>query len=286
MVEHEPTGPVDRLSFTFSRVTMWGPAFIVCIMFYEVVMRYMFQAPTLWVNELSLWAAGAVYVTAGLYSMQQRSHIRIFVLYDMAPLWLRRIFDVISTLCVAIFFIAVLWGAFGEALAKFWRWEAFGTAWDPPLPATIKPLVLITLFLVSLQAFSNLIRDWPASPAVRKTFDVVCGILIIGLCLAALPFVLDVAGEGSSVPMVWRIVLCALLVISVVLCLVGLVRDFNTTPEPIVEEYDPLEDLGLADARNDAPGEVLAGRPPPVDEAAGGVDPMRDPRPSERSVKQ
>ncbi|MEZ5450945.1 MAG: hypothetical protein R3E89_18930 [Thiolinea sp.] len=37
------------------------------IMFYEVVMRYIFFKPTLWVNEMSLWAAGMVYVTAGLY---------------------------------------------------------------------------------------------------------------------------------------------------------------------------------------------------------------------------
>ena len=64
---------------------MWAPAFVVAIMFYEVVMRYLFVKPTLWVNEMSLWVAGAIYMTAGLYAMQQRSHIRIFIIYDMVP---------------------------------------------------------------------------------------------------------------------------------------------------------------------------------------------------------
>ena len=140
MVEHERTGPVDWMNWTFSRICMWLPAFIVAIIFYEVFMRYILFKPTLWVNEMSLWLGGAIYVTSGLYAMQQRSHIRITVLYDLAPLWLRRFFDLLALLCVCIFVFAVVWGGYGEAAAKFWRWEAFGTAFDPPIPATNKPL--------------------------------------------------------------------------------------------------------------------------------------------------
>ncbi|MDH5558527.1 MAG: TRAP transporter small permease, partial [Alphaproteobacteria bacterium] len=90
MVEHERTGPVDLITWAFSRVAMWAPAFVVMIIFYEVVMRYVFVKPTLWVNEMSLWVAGGIYLTAGLYAMQQRSHIRIFLLYDMVPRWLQK----------------------------------------------------------------------------------------------------------------------------------------------------------------------------------------------------
>ena len=78
------------------------------IMFYEVVMRYVFEEPTLWVNEMSLWLAGMIYLFAGLYAMQQRSHIRIFILYDMVPRWLQRVFDVISTLFICCFAAAVV----------------------------------------------------------------------------------------------------------------------------------------------------------------------------------
>jgi TRAP-type C4-dicarboxylate transport system permease small subunit len=171
VVEHERTGPVDLLTWGFSRVAMWAPAFVVVIIFYEVVMRYVFVKPTLWVNEMSLWIAAAIYLTAGLYAMQQRSHIRIFILYDMVPRWLQRVFDVISALCIWSFVGAVLWGGYGEAMAKLMRWERFGTAWDPPIPATLKPLILITLLFLAIQVLSNLINDWNRMPEHHTPAD-------------------------------------------------------------------------------------------------------------------
>jgi TRAP-type C4-dicarboxylate transport system permease small subunit len=164
MVEHERTGWVDLVTWSMSRVAMWAIAFIVAIIFYEVVLRYIFLNPTLWVNELSLWVAGGVYLTAGLYSLQQRSHIRIFIIYDLAPRWLRKVCDSLSVFCVCVFAFAVIWGGYGEAKAKLLRWETFGTAFDPPIPATIKPLILLTLLLLAIQAVSNLYYDWNREP--------------------------------------------------------------------------------------------------------------------------
>lgn len=160
MVEHPIESWFDRVSIAIGRVAMFLIAFIVAIMFYEVVMRYLFNSPTLWVNEMSLWTAGAVYLLAGLYVMQQRAHIRIFILYDMVSRNWQRTFDVISTTLIVIFAAAVVWGGFNEAWAKLMRWETFGTAWDPPIPATMKPLVLVTVVLVATQTVMNLIVDW------------------------------------------------------------------------------------------------------------------------------
>lgn len=171
MKEHEVTSWMDRVVIGISRVAMWAPAFIVVIIFYEVVMRYVFFKPTLWVNEMSLWVGGGIYLTSGLYALQQRSHIRIFILYDMAPLWLRRAFDALSVACVAVFAFAVVWGGYGEAKAKLLRWETFGTAFDPPIPATIKPLILITMVLLAAQSIFNLIHDWNREPVVHDPSD-------------------------------------------------------------------------------------------------------------------
>lgn len=271
MVEHEKSGPVDWLNWSFSRVAMWAPAFIVAIIFYEVFMRYILFRPTLWVNEMSLWIGGAIYVTAGLYAMQQRSHIRIFIIYDIAPLWLRRIFDALSAICVCIFAFAVIYGGFGEAAAKFWRWETFGTAFDPPIPATNKPLILATLLVLALQAVSNLIRDWPAAAIIRKSFDLLAAILLVGLCLWALPVLFSEFSEveGSlKMPLHWRIGVGALLLISIAIVIYGLIRDFNREPVAHVET-DEIEEEAATLRKVNAPDAVLTGNPPPVDHASG-----------------
>lgn len=171
MIEHEITGWMDRISLAISRVTMLIVPFIMLIIFFEVVMRYFFLRPTIWVNEMSIWAGGFVYLLSGLYVMQQRSHIRIFMLYDAVPRSVQRVFDVISTLLIVLFAAALVWGGFNEAWSKLLRWEAFGTAWDPPIPATIKPLILIVVVLMALQSISNLIHDWKKEKVLHEIVD-------------------------------------------------------------------------------------------------------------------
>jgi TRAP-type C4-dicarboxylate transport system permease small subunit len=171
MIEHETTGWMDRLSRLISRVAMFITVIIVGIMCFEIVARYFFFKPTLWVNELSLWLGGMIYLLAGLYVMQQRAHIRIFILYDMVPRNVQRVFDTISTVLICIFAAAVVWGGYTEAYQKFMRWEKFGTAWDPPIPATIKPLILIVVVLMAMQAVSNLINDWNKEKQVHEVVD-------------------------------------------------------------------------------------------------------------------
>jgi TRAP-type C4-dicarboxylate transport system permease small subunit len=171
MVEHEVTSWIDRVAIAISRVAMLLVAVIVLIIFYEVIMRYIFRAPTLWVNEMSLWLGGTIYLLSGLYVMQQRAHIRIFILYDLCPRWLQRLFDVVSTLLICVFAAAVVYGGFNEAWQKLMRWETFGTAWDPPIPATMKPLVLITVTLMAIQAVANLIADWHREKEIHTPAD-------------------------------------------------------------------------------------------------------------------
>lgn len=266
MKEHQGSGPLDMVTHTFSRIMMWAPFFIVLIILYEVVMRYFFAAATLWVNEMSLWIAGGIYLSAGLYAMLQRSHIRIFIIYDMVPLWLRRVFDLLSTLCVGIFAFATIWGGFGEAKAKFWRWETFGTAFDPPIPATNKPLILTMLLFLGLQAVSNLVRDWPAAAWVRKLFDVVVSVVIVGLASTAAYRLYIVPPEGNAVPLRWQIGIGIFLGGAVVLVIYGLIRDFNKTPTPI-SEMDEIEEevqiiKGQVDRQPEIPDEILTGTPP------------------------
>ncbi len=171
MVEHPAETFMDRISIAISRVAMFLVALIVVIMFYEVVMRYVFERPTLWVNEMSLWTAGGVYLLAGLYVMQQRGHIRIFILYDMVSRNWQRAFDTISTVLIVLFAAGIFWGGFNEAWAKLMRWETFGTAWDPPIPATMKPLILVTVVLIAVQAVVNLIVDWKKEKQVHDLVE-------------------------------------------------------------------------------------------------------------------
>jgi TRAP-type C4-dicarboxylate transport system permease small subunit len=150
---------------------MIATAFIVLVMFYEVVSRYVFSRPTLWANELSLWIASFVFLLAGLYAMQQRSHIRIYIIYDIMPRWAQKLSDCISVLLIVAFTFALVWGGYTDAENRFMRMETFGTAWDPPIPGIVKPALLIIIVLVCIQAVSNLFADWNKEPEQHTPAD-------------------------------------------------------------------------------------------------------------------
>ncbi len=164
--------PVDRFALFLGRVTMILIISMTFVMLYEVFLRYIIEAPTLWANELTLWIAGFVFLFSGIYAMQQRCHIRIFIIYDMLPRWAQHICDVFSVALLSMFAFLLVFGSYNQVFGiKFHRWEMFGTAFDPPIPATIQPMILIVVCLVALQAIANLIGDWNRKPEHHAEAD-------------------------------------------------------------------------------------------------------------------
>lgn len=173
VMEFEDWSPVDRVAIFIGRVAMIMIISMTSIMLYEVFLRYVVEAPTLWANELTLWIAGFVFLLSGFYAMQQRCHIRIFILYEIVPRWLQKTFDVISVALLILFACGLVYGSYKQVfIVKFYKWEMFGTAFDPPIPATIQPMILIIVPLITLQAILNLISDWNKKP-VTHTADVI-----------------------------------------------------------------------------------------------------------------
>lgn len=170
-IEPKPDGFFDIVSLVTSRTAMIMIALVVIVMFYEVVSRYVFSRPTLWANELSLWIAAFVFLFAGQYAMQQRSHIRIYVIYDIMPRPMQKLADILSVLLIVGFTFALVWGNYADAQRRFLRMETFGTAWDPPIPGIVKPAILIIIVLVCIQAVSNLIADWNKAPEHHSPLD-------------------------------------------------------------------------------------------------------------------
>jgi len=171
-MEHDKNISVDRIALFVGRLTMILIISMTLIMLYEVFLRYAIEAPTLWANELTLWIAGYVFLCSGFYAMQQRCHIRIFLLYDMSPRWMQHVFDTVSVLLLCVFAFFMVFGSFKQVFVnKLYKWEMFGTAFDPPIPATIQPMILIIVTLIAVQAILNLINDWNDEPVIHTGPD-------------------------------------------------------------------------------------------------------------------
>lgn len=167
-MEYKGHSAIDRAALFIGRVTMMMIAIMTMVMLYEVFMRYIMERPTEWANEMTLWFASFVFLTSGFYAMQQRSHIRIFLLYDAVPRWVQKIFDSISTLLIVTFAFFLVYGSYKQVFVnKLYKWELYGSAFNPPIPATLQPMVLIVVTLVAIQSVLNLIADWNKDPEIH-----------------------------------------------------------------------------------------------------------------------
>lgn len=173
-MEFEHFSRIDKIAMFIGRIVMILIISMTSVMLFEVFLRYALEKPTLWANELTLWIGGFVFMLSGVYAMQQRSHIRIFIIYDVLPRPLQHLCDVIWVALLWFFAICLVFGSYKQVfINKFYKWQTFGTAFDPPIPATIQPTILIVICLIAIQALLNLIADWNKDPNLLTEKDLV-----------------------------------------------------------------------------------------------------------------
>lgn len=173
-MEFEHYSRIDKIAMFIGRIVMILIISMTAVMLTEVFLRYVAERPTLWANELTLWIGGFVFMLSGVYAMQQRCHIRIFIIYDVLPRWMQHMCDVIWVALLWFFAICLVFGSYKQVfINKFYKWQTFGTAFDPPIPATIQPTILIVICLIAIQALLNLIADWNKDPSDLIEKDVI-----------------------------------------------------------------------------------------------------------------
>ncbi len=103
-------------------------AFIVA---FEVVARYIFDAPTIWAYDLSLFLFGYIAALGGAYAQQRKAHINVDMLYLSVSPKVKNIFNLISYSLGIFFLIIVCYMAitkFNEAIEFDYRRQS---EWAP-----------------------------------------------------------------------------------------------------------------------------------------------------------
>ena len=118
------------------------------IVSYEVIMRYLFNSPTIWVNEVSrflqIWAT----YLALTYSFHKQDFIRITVIYDRLNENGKKILDFISFIFILIFSSFVVYFGWLIAYDSLKVGRTSSTILDVPSFLTELAIPLCFAFLV------------------------------------------------------------------------------------------------------------------------------------------
>ena len=151
--------PVDRLSKWLGEKLSVVFLAAVIITSFEVVMRYVFNSPTVYVHDSAIALSAVGFIFGGAYALQRREHIRISVIYDALPPGGRKLCDAL-TLLATVFFVGVLaYASINMAIPSVRLMETSGRAWDVPIPAFLKTMLAVGAVLMLAQA---LVQLWKA----------------------------------------------------------------------------------------------------------------------------
>ncbi|NIA68678.1 TRAP transporter small permease [Pelagibius litoralis] len=161
---------IDTLSELTGKLAAWMFFAIGLFVTYEVVMRYVFTLPTIWVDEVSrilqIWAT----CLAGAFVLKHRGMITIEVAFKDPTTLARKLVESFALLTILLFCGVACWYGFdlwlkatrlGHTTDSFLatpKWVTHGSIW-------------VGFGLLMIQAFVEMARIWTGGMPVRGGDD-------------------------------------------------------------------------------------------------------------------
>mgnify|MGYP005841962067 CR=1 FL=1 len=151
---------VDALNTWVGKVAALALIPLTLVVFYEVCMRRLFNAPTVWAFEMTVYLYGFNYMMSMGTTMLHDKHVRIDIITLQLSPKAQLILRLLTFWFIFVPFVGAMLFAGYEYAAKAWmQWEHSWSAWKPPL-YPYKTIMPVALFLLFIQGFANFIREW------------------------------------------------------------------------------------------------------------------------------
>ncbi len=150
---------MEGLSLWVGRAFGWCILILTLSVSYEVFVRYVLNAPTVWAFDMMIQMYGALFLMCGAYALAQDTHVRADVVYRLLPVKIQAGLDFV--LYFLFFFpgvLALVWFGY-EIAADSWRYKE--VSFNSPASIQIyffKSLIPVSGALLLLQGFAELIR--------------------------------------------------------------------------------------------------------------------------------
>lgn len=158
----EQQNPIDRFNEASGKLVAWLTLAMVIVTFIVVVMRYVFDAGLIWLQESVIWMHATVFMVGAAYTLKHEEHVRVDVFYRSMGERRRAWVDTLGVL----FFLLPLCGfltlkSFDFAFTSWSMHEASRESGGLPYPVLplVKSVLVIMPVAVGLQGISLLLRS-------------------------------------------------------------------------------------------------------------------------------
>jgi len=128
--------------------------FVTFSIFVDVILRYFFNRPSIWVTEVSTYLFLYIIFLGTAYALQQGMHINVTFFLDRFNARAKRIISLMTSIMAMIFIFVLLWQT------SIMTWVAFKERWTSPTMlnapyAYIYVVMVFGSFMLFLTFFSS-----------------------------------------------------------------------------------------------------------------------------------
>jgi TRAP-type mannitol/chloroaromatic compound transport system permease small subunit len=150
---------IDRISAWTGGLAAWLIIPLLAAVVYEVIMRHVLNMPTKWGYDTSWMLFAAQFLIGGAYTLRNKGHIRIDIVYNVLSKRNKLIHDI---LCYLVCFLApsvlFTWAGIHFAAEAWKTGEKLSTTnWFFPTGPP-KSLIPLGFFLLALQSIAEFVR--------------------------------------------------------------------------------------------------------------------------------
>ncbi len=150
---------VDALSRGCGAIAALLVIALMVLMLYDVAMRYLANAPTLWAFDVNTYLMGSAFVLSIAYGLSHDSHVRVDLLYSTRTrprlAWVDLIGFSLLALPVLAWITAGLWTYFAEAYESGER--SGSSAWNPVL-WPFRFVLFAGFLILTVQVLAEILR--------------------------------------------------------------------------------------------------------------------------------
>ena len=162
MSGRESESLLDRLSSITGKITAWLTLFMVIVTFIVVIMRYVFDAGLIWVQESVVWMHAVVFMLGAAYTLHAEEHVRVDIFYRTMSARRRAWVDLAGVVIFLMPLCAFLaWASFDFVTQSWSIGESSRESGGLPYPfiPMLKTVLLLMPVAVALQGVSLCLKS-------------------------------------------------------------------------------------------------------------------------------
>lgn len=151
---------MDKISIRVGHAASWMTLILVVVTIYDVIMRYIFKAGSIWIQESEWHLFAANFMLAASWTLLRNGHVRVDIFYVKFSIKTKAWVDLIGSILFLLpFCILIVYSSIPFVFDSWAIWEGSSDPGGLPARYILKSVIPLTFILLALQGISEIIKN-------------------------------------------------------------------------------------------------------------------------------